>query len=117
MTRRVAALLALLPCLFPASPSQSQSCREIRFAQGASSGTVTGEAGNDGTCYAFASGAGQTARITLDGPDTMCVTIPDVVDCQSDYSWTTQARSYELLVFQMFRKSAPAPFKLTLSIR
>ncbi|WP_439521612.1 hypothetical protein [Marivita sp.] len=101
-----------------ASESDAQNCKEIKFARGSSSGVVNEMIGfNEYHCYTFRSGAGQTARLTLSASPFACFTVRDVVDCQDEYTFTTQARSYEILVSTFDRRAAYGPYALQLSIR
>lgn len=99
-----------------AGPALAQSCQEIRFAPGNSSGRVEGHTGNDGQCFTFATGAGQRAELVLYGPETMCVTLMGVGDCRESFVWTTRRQTYQVYVAQMFRNAPVAPFSLILSI-
>jgi len=101
-----------------ASESVAQDCTEIRFSQGSSSGVVKDKIGfNEYHCYRFGSGAGQTARLKLSAGPYACFTIRDVVDCRDEYAFTTQARTYEIIVSTFDRRAAYGPYSLQLSIR
>ena len=96
----------------------AQSCSEIRFARGASSGEVSGQV-SDGQplCFTFGSGAGQVARLQLSGSQNACFTVPSVVDCQIDFSFTTRHQNYTINVFQLIRNTTSEKFTLQLTIR
>lgn len=113
------ALTALALCLCAAAgTAAAQSCPEIRFAPGGSSGEVSGRVtDNAPLCFVFGTGAGQTARLQLLGSDNTCFTIPGVTDCQDDFSFRTSAGTYRVNVFQLFRAPAYEQFTLRLSIR
>ena len=113
------ALTVLALCLCAAGGSASaQSCSEIRFASGASSGEVSGRVtDNAPLCFVFGTGAGQSARLQLLGSDNTCFTIPGVTDCQDDFSFRTSAGTYRVNVFQLFRKVSYDPFTLRLTIK
>lgn len=101
-----------------ASHAVAQSCSEIRFASGASSGAVSGHV-TDGRplCFTFGSGAGQTAQLQISGSENACFTVDGVVDCRYDFSFTTQPRTYTVNVFQILRSTASEDFTLRLTIR
>ncbi|MBY6005913.1 hypothetical protein KUV62_18480 [Salipiger bermudensis] len=115
--KHVLIALALWLCAVAGSAT-AQSCPEIRFARGASSGEVSGRVtDNAPLCFVFGTGAGQTARLQLLGSDNTCFTIPGVTDCQQDFSFRTSAGTYRVNVFQLFRAPAYEQFALRLSIR
>lgn len=99
------------------APAQ-QSCKEIRFAPGASSGAVSGMiAARESVCYRFGSGAGQTARLRLVTGPFACFNVDEFVECQGEATFTTQARSYRVTVFTFDSRRAYGPYSLELSIR
>ncbi|WP_164196234.1 hypothetical protein [Salipiger sp. PrR003] len=104
-----------------ATGAYAQSCPEIRFAPGASSGVVSGNVVEDGVaCFRFGAGAGQTAtaRIIAEPIGDLCLVVIGEVDClQSEYTWKTQRGTQELRVGHMYRSVGTTPFKLELSIR
>lgn len=111
-------LIAVLILSMWGSGAVGQSCTEIRFAPGASSGDVHGKIGfNEYHCYRFRSGAGQTARLKLSAGPFACFSVRDIVDCQDDYIFNTQARAYEVIVSTFDRRAAYGPYLLELSIR
>ena len=72
--KHVLTVLALCLCAAGGSAS-AQSCSEIRFASGASSGEVSGRVtDNAPLCFVFGTGAGQSARLQLrdQGRARMC---------------------------------------------
>ncbi|WP_226780945.1 hypothetical protein [Oceaniglobus trochenteri] len=110
-------VLATLVALW-ATGAAAQSCSEIKFARGASSGAVSGVvAPGESICFLFGSGAGQTARIRLSGSNNVCFGIDGIDDCQEDFSFRTQAATYVIRVHQLFRSARTEPFRLDLSIR
>jgi len=110
-------LTAIISCLW-ASGATAQSCMEIKFAPGASSGEIAAYViENEPKCFIFGTGAGQTARLQLFGSNNACFTIKDVIDCQDDYSFRTQRRNYEVGVFQLFPKRSYEEVTLRLTIR
>lgn len=110
-------LFVLLAALWTTGAS-AQSCSEIRFAPGTSSGVVSGRVTDaQPLCFTFGSGAGQTARLQLSGSDNACFSISGVVDCQSDYSFGTRQQVYQVGVFQLFPRGGAEQFNLQLTIR
>ena len=104
--------------LLLAADATAQTCEEIRFAPGAVSGAVSGQVAEGlPLCFSFAAGSGQTARLTLSGSQNVCFNVRGMVDCQDDFSFRTAARSYEVLVHQLFRGPGRETFQLQLSIR
>lgn len=101
-----------------ATGASAQSCSEIRFAPGASSGEVSGQV-TDGSplCFSFGTGAGQSARLQLFGSENTCFGVTGVIDCQDDFSFRTQRGMYRVMVHQLFRSPASETFTLRLSIR
>ena len=98
--------------------ASAQSCPEIRFARGASSGEVSGAVSEGAPlCFTFGSGAGQTARIQLFGSRNTCFGVEGIQDCQDDFSFRTQSRSYHINVHQLFRGPGYENFVLRLTIR
>lgn len=100
-----------------AGGAAAQSCSEIRFSPGASSGTVSGKVTDaQPMCFVFGTGAGQTAQLMLTGSNNACFTIPGVIDCQTSFSFATQARTYEVGVYQLLRTTGAEQFTLRLTI-
>ena len=100
-----------------ANGAVAQYCPEIKFARGASSGEVSGQVSDTlPLCFLFGSGEGQTARLQLFGSENACFTVAGVIDCQDDFSFRTQGRTYEVGVFQLFRRTAWEHFTLRLTI-
>lgn len=113
MLHRLAA--AVLPGAVEADPA----CREIRFARGASSGIITGEApAEDALCFTLKVGAGQKAEVRVESLSRVPVaaSIPGAGDARESFSWRMRAGSYDISVFQLFRAVAPAPFRLRVSV-
>jgi hypothetical protein len=106
----------LIPCLAYAA------CEPIRFAPGASSATINGmalPAVSPFVCYTLATGKGQTAslKLTRSNGDT-AFNISDVIDNRDEYSFKTEARTYQISLYQMSRGATkPAPFTLSVSVR
>ena len=103
---------------FLASGATAEDCPAIKFAKGASSGEVSGQVTDgEGRCFSFAAGAGQTARLQLTGSENACFTVYDIADCQIDLSFPTGARTYRLIVAQLFPAPRAEAFALRLTIR
>lgn len=111
------AVLALIALSVPAA----HACTAIRFARGASSATVRGEAGSDEPfpCFTFAAAAGQTARVRLvrAANGNIAFNVLDVVDNRYEHTFRTQARTYQIDVYQMGVNRRPLPFTLEVSVR
>lgn len=97
--------------------TSAQACSEIRFANGANSGEVSGRVGHEQSlCYTFSSEEDQAARMQLLGSDNTCVNVLGVADCQYDLSFLTERKTYRLMVIQQVRRSSPEYFTLRLTI-
>jgi len=98
--------------------AQAADCMQIRFAPGASSVEIRGEAPpNDVLCYEMRTGGGQDARIrVLEGRNTF-VSVEGVADAQTDSSFTTEPRTYRLRVGQLMRAARPEAFRLLVSVK
>lgn len=108
---------AVLLVAFWAGGARAEDCTEIKFAPGTSSGEVSGTViEGRPVCLSFGSGAGQTARLQLFGSDNACFTVFDVVDCQIDYSFRTERKTYTLNVFQLFPSPSYEQFTFRLTI-
>lgn len=114
MLRMVAVLfLGLL-----ASAATAEDCQAIKFAKGTSSGEVSGQVTDgEARCFSFGAGAGQTARLQLSGSENACFTVYDIADCRTDLSFPTGARTYRLIVSQLFPAPRAEAFRLRLTIR
>jgi hypothetical protein len=108
---------ALCACLISFSAQAAGDCTEIRFAPGATSSEIQGEAPAEGVlCYLMRTGAGQNARIeVLEGSNTI-VTVEDVADARANLSFTTEARQYRVYVGQLMRAIEPQPFRVLVSV-
>ena len=96
----LAALFGLL-----ATAASAQSCREIKFARGASSGEVTGIVSDTKTdCYTFGTGAGQAVRLQTLGNLNICLTMSNI-DCTGDIAFTSRKGTYQVNVSQYNRGS------------
>lgn len=95
----------------------AQSCQEIRFASGTTAAEIRGTTPVEGVaCYTIEVGDGQTARVTVEGPNATAVSVVGVADNRDDLTWTTQAGIYELLVHQTFRSVQAEPFVMRVSV-
>ncbi|EPX78438.1 hypothetical protein [Salipiger mucosus] len=111
------AILLAIGLGFVAQASAAQSCSEIRFARGASSGEVSGYTiDGEPRCYTFGSGAGQTATVELFSTGNACFTIAGVVDCRAEYRFTTNRQTYRIGVYQLLRSPSYEEFRLRLTI-
>ena len=118
-TPRLLALASLAAsCLvIVAGPAQAQSCQPIQFERGTYSGTVSGTAPpEDVVCYEVSTGAAQRAEVSVKGRNVI-FSIVGVVDAQDRYSFTTEKKTYRILVGQLMRSITDEPFSLTVSVR
>ena len=105
-------------CILSFGAYAAEECTEIRFAPGATSVEIKGEAPpEDVLCYLIRTGANQKAKIkVLEGSNTM-VSVIDVADGREEISFTTQARQYEIRVSQSLRASEAEPFRMLVSVK
>ena len=105
-------------CMLSFGAYAAEECTEIRFAPGATSVEIKGEAPPDDViCYLMRTGANQQAQIqVLEGANTI-VTVIDVADARQELSFTTQARQYEILVGQLMRAIEAEPFRILVSVK
>ena len=112
--------LLFLPTCAPVHAQEN--CIPIQFAPGASSATVKGIARNDDpiACYNLTTRRGQTATISIvkrSSKDDTAFTIPDVIDNQDKYTFTTDARTYKILVYLTFARQPDRPFTMQVSVK
>lgn len=112
--------VAALWIIVGASGAQAaMNCEEIRFAPGASSAEVVGEAPSDDVlCYTISTAAGQDANLqVLDGSNTI-VTVLGVPEAEArqDISFKTREGEYEIRVGQLLRAIEPQPFRLLIRV-
>lgn len=101
-----------------AATADAQSCEEIRFSAGSSSGEVSGTVIEGAPmCFTFGSGAGQIATLNLSGSDNACFGIDGVVDCSVSYQFQTERQTYRVRVNQLFPRPEVEPFVLRLEIQ
>ena len=106
---------ALVVALFPATASAQVPCQDIRFAAGASSGTITGQVlAGTYLCFTLEVGEGQQAEVSVEslGPEVMIVSILGVGDARESFAWATRAGTYEIRVMPLFRSRATSDFRL-----
>ncbi len=107
--------LALLPLAAAADPP----CKTISFKPGASSAEIRGEAPAEGVqCLRFGVGKGQTVRVSVKSPQKqVAFTIDGLVDNREKYQFTSEQKTYDLLMHQTFNAVTPVGYVLTLSIK
>lgn len=119
------AAAALLPILPSVGALAAPKCTPIYFARGAWSTTVRGVAQSmdtpdSGACYTLTTGKGQAATLTilttLPSDDT-AFTIPGVVDNRDKYSFTTDAKTYQILVYRTFAREPNQPFAMQVMVK
>ncbi len=109
----VAVLLSL-----PGIASAATACRLIEFQNGSSTAQVRGVAPADGVeCLRFSAGRGQNVQVSVKSVrDQVAFSIEGLIDDRVQHTFTSQKKSYELLVFQTMKAMAPVKYVLTLSI-
>ena len=108
----VPVLLGLL-----AAPQAQAACTPIRFATGTTGADVEGVAPPEGVlCYSLETGAGQTATISVTRGKNIIFSVSDLIDAQDRYTFTTEARTYEIIVGQLMRSISDEPFTLQISV-
>jgi hypothetical protein len=118
----IIAATLLLPLIASPAARAQQTCSPIHFARGQSSAIVKGIArsSNDPfTCYTLTTQRGQTATLAIQthGPnDDTAFTIPDVVDNQDKYTFKTEAKTYQILVYLTFARQPPRPFSMQVTV-
>ncbi|MGB3407166.1 MAG: hypothetical protein WBA67_06695 [Jannaschia sp.] len=114
-------MLKIMATLFFAAlagAAAAQGCSEIRFARGAFSGQVSGQADFDAPlCFSFGTGAGQQARLQILGSNNVCFAIEGIVDCTDDFTFRTRQGTYYVNVFQALRNGGDRTFALRLTIQ
>ena len=113
---RLALAIGLLGSTLGTQVGHAGGCETIRFQRGQSSGTVQGVAPpEDFVCYEMTTGAGQTASLEIKGRNVM-FSIDGVVDGQHRYRFTTEKKTYRVIVGQLMRAVQSEPFTLFVSI-
>jgi hypothetical protein len=114
---RLALAIGLLASTLGTQVGHAGGCEMIRFERGQSSGTLRGVAPpEDSVCYEMTTGAGQTATLEIKGRNVM-FSIDGVVDGRDRYSFTTEKRTYRVIVGQLMRAVHNEPFTLSVSIK
>lgn len=114
---RLQTAIVALSVLLSAGAVRAETCEPIRFERGEYSGTVRGVAPPEGIlCYTLGTGAGQRAEVRVTGRNVF-FSIRGVVDVQDHHSFTTEKKTYEILVGQLMRSLADQPFALTVTVR
>ena len=122
MNREIAIAVALL-CLLAWSARAQQNCTPIHFARGQSSVIVKGVTRSSDTamaCFTLTTASGQTATLAIQtrSPDEdAAFTIPEVVDNQDHYTFKTEAKTYQILVYHTLRRSPDLPFTMRVTVR
>jgi len=107
------------------SANIQDNCTPIRFAPRSSSATVSGivrslDQGESSTCYSLTTRTGQTVNISiqLHGPEgDTAFTIPGLVDNQHEYTFKTEAKTFNILVYSTLARQPPRPFTLEVSVK
>ena len=110
-------VLALTASIFAVATAHAENCETIHFQRGHSEGTVQGIAPPDNVvCYEMTTGAGQTAILEITGKNIF-FSIEGIVDAQDKYSFTTEKKTYRILVGQLMRSVTNQSFVLAVSIK
>ena len=110
-------VMALTASIFADATAQTENCETIRFQRGHSEGTVQGiTPPDDVVCYEMTTGAGQTALIEITGKNVI-FSIEGIIDAQDIYSFTTEKKTYRILVGQLMRSVTNQSFALAVSIK
>lgn len=92
-------------------------CTPIRFARGTSAAEITGIAPADGLlCYTLETLNGQTASIEVIEGANVIFLVPGLFDAANRYEFTTEQKTYEIMVGQMMRAVVGVPFRIRLSV-
>lgn len=111
-------LLFILAAMLFTGAAQADPCETIRFKRGESSGTVSGMAPpDDMVCYQMSTGAGQKASVAITGHNCMFTIEGTSAEARDRYSFTTEKRTYRIMVGQLMRAVTPQPFTLSVSVR
>ena len=93
-------------------------CKPIRFETGRFSTTIHGEAPpDDVVCYTLATGRGQHAALKVIAGRNTIFSIEGLVDARDAYDFTTEQKTYRILVGQLMRAVAPESFAISVSVR
>jgi hypothetical protein len=99
------------------SASAARTCTPVHFEKGRFWAKVTGLAPpNEALCYTFRAKAGQTARLVVRGQN-MIVSVIDVGDAQTTWTFKTQAKTYQFVVGQLMSSVKSEPFTVDVSVR
>lgn len=95
------------------------SCKAIHFKTGSFSATVQGSVDpNDVRCYSIATARGQTADLAIQSKNSNTIfSIDGLVDAQDRYRFTTEKKTYKILVGQLMKAAEKDQFTLTITIR
>lgn len=113
--RCIGLVLAGLPLMAAADPP----CKTISLSPGANSTEIQGVAPPEGVqCLRFSTEKGQTVRIAVKSPkNQVAFTLDGMVDNREKFQFTSEKRSYDVLLHQMTSAAKPVDYALTLSIK
>lgn len=115
------ALLLLIPflsLLLSLDAAAQDDCTPIRFEPSTTSAVITGQApAEDILCYSLTTLSGQTATLELLEGSNVMFGIRGLVEAQDHYSFTTERKTYLIVVSQLMRSVTDQPFRLSLSVR
>jgi hypothetical protein len=96
----------------------ADDCKPIRFDANRVSATIHGEAPpEDVVCYTLTTGRGQRAALKVTAGRNTIFSIEGLVDARNAYDFTTEQKTYRILVGQLLRAVAPEAFAISVSVR
>jgi hypothetical protein len=126
VNRRAVLGATLLPMFASPAAHAEENCIPIRFPPGQYSAVVRGVAHSSDssdspiTCYMLMTGRGQTATLAIQshGPhDDTAFSIPGVIDNRDRYSFSTEAKTYKVLIYRTFARESDIPFAMRVTVR
>ena len=105
--------------LFTQAAAAKDHCTPIHYPPGATATSVHGVSTSSDsdavTCYTFVAAAGQTAKLSV--TKNFAMTVIDVGDDREEWSFKTQAKTYQVNVFLEGRSLGGDPFTMNVSIK
>jgi hypothetical protein len=111
-------LAGALVLVFAADAAKAESCTSVQFQRGHSSTVVHGSAPADDTvCYAVTTGKGQRAQLKIVSGTNVVLSVDGLVDAQTAYSFTTERKTYHIIVGQLMRAVDPVDFTMSVAVK
>ena len=113
--RCIGLALAAFPLIAAADPP----CKTISLSPGAFSTEIQGAAPSEGVqCLRFSTTKGQTVRLAVKSPkNQVAFTLDGMVDNREKFQFTSEKRTYDVLLHQTSSAAKPVDYALTLSIK